>query len=438
MSAIRLRLGACALGLGLGGFMAPATAVTEIPQPLTLDAALDWAGDYNPTLRAAKIRVEQLTGQAIHADVAVPSNPRLEVGAGQRSTPAGSGTDLNVQLSQAFWVAGQGGLRAAAADRELAAARDQYRYLVSATTARVRAAFLSVLVADKAVATARRIVQANRELYDYAQRRMAAGAGTQLELNAAQLGVSRATALQARAKNRLQRARLALDELLGIDPRRRLQVKGRLDLDPLQVPDRAALLERAVRQRSDLAAAAGRVAAARQRLKLADRQIIPNLTVFGFYREENGGNGRGPNGNGATIAGGGVSFELPILHRYEGERKQAAAELDQARLEQENLRREVRLQVVRSLSDYRSARRQVKALDRAVFDAARQSVDLTRRAFQAGEVGAPAITTAQNNLIAVRTEYLSALDALIDAMTDLERATGGLIAVSAGHTREGN
>lgn len=437
MSAIRLRLGACALGLGLCGFVATASAVTQIPQPLTLNAALDWAGEYNPALRAAKIRVEQLTGKAIHADVAVPSNPRIEVGAGQRSTVGGSGTDLNIQLSQEFWVAGQGGLRESAANSELAAARDQYRYLVSATTARVRAAFLSVLVADKAVTTARRVVKANQALYDYAKRRMDAGAGTQLELNAAQLGVSRATAVLAQAKNRRQRARLALDDLLGINPRRGLSVVGELSIDPLQLPNRADLLERAVRQRSDLVAAAGRVAAARERLKLADRQIIPNLTVFGFYREENGGNGQGPRRRGATIAGGGVSFELPVLHRYEGERKEAAAALDRAQLERENLQRDVRLEVLRALSDYRSARTQVEALNSAVFDAAQQSVELTKRAFQAGEVGAPAITTAQNNLISVRTEYISALDGLINATTDLERATGGLIAIASDNDRTG-
>ncbi|KEZ75941.1 outer membrane efflux protein [Salinisphaera hydrothermalis C41B8] len=434
-----MRLGAWALGLGLGAYAVSAPAVTQIPQPLTLDAALDWAADYNPTLRAAKIRVERLSGKAIHADVAVPSNPRIELGAGQRSTPAGSGTDLNIQLSQEFWIAGQGGLRESAANRELAAARDNYRYLVSATTARVRAAFLSVLVAERAVTTAREIVSANRDLYDYAERRMKAGAGTRLELNAAQLGVSRARSVRAQAENRLARARLALDDMLGIDPRRRLQIAGTLNLDqPLRVNDRAGLLTRAVRQRSDLMAAAGRVAAARERLKLADRQLIPNLTVFGFYREENGGNGQGPGGSGATIAGGGVSFELPLLHRYEGERKQAAADLDQAQLEQENLQREVRLQVLRALSDYSTARTRVTALDRAVFDAAEQSVALTKRAFQAGEVGAPAITTAQNNLIAVRREYLSALDALIGAATDLERATGGLIAINAGSPRHGD
>ena len=73
----------------------------------------------------------------------------------------------------------------------------------------------------------------------------------------------------------------------------------------------------------------------------------------------------------------------------------------------------------------------------AVFDAAQQSVELTKRAFQAGEVGAPAITAAQNNLISVRAEYLSALEGLINATTDLERATGGLIAVAADNAHTG-
>ncbi|WP_111748544.1 TolC family protein [Salinisphaera orenii] len=438
MFAKYLRLGACALGLGLGGFVSTAGAVTQISQPLTLDAALSWASDYNPAVRGAKIRVERLSGKAIHADVAVPSNPRVEVGAGQRSTPAGTGTDLNIRISQELWIAGQGGLRESAANSELAAAKKQYRYLLSATTARVRAAFLSILVADKAVATAKRVVKANRELYDYAKRRIDAGAGTQLQVNSAKLGVSRAKALRAGAKNRLQRARLKLDDLLGIDPSRRLRIAGSLDIDPVDLPDRDELLQQAIRQRSDLVAAARQVDAARDRLSLANRELIPNLTVFGFYREENGGDGQGPNGSGATIAGGGVSVDLPVLHRYEGERKQAAAKLDKAQLQQDNLQRNVRLQVLRALADYRSARRRVKALDSAVFDAAQQSVKLTERAFQAGEVGAPAITTAQNNLIAVRTEYISAQDALINATTDLERATGGLIAVGADNAPTGD
>ncbi|RJS93706.1 TolC family protein [Salinisphaera sp. Q1T1-3] len=429
-----LRPGACALGLGLALWSASASALTQIPQPLTLAAALDWAAEHNPTLRAARIDIERRTGQAIHADVAVPSNPRVQIGAGQRRTPAGRGTDLDITLSQTFWIAGQGALREAAASHELGAARDRYRYLLSATSTRVRHAFLSVLLAERAVSTADRVQQATRRIDGYARRRLDAGAGTQLEANAARLGLRRAEALQARARRQRARARFALDELLGIAPTRRLDIVGRLRVNPADLPDRQALLSRALRQRRDLQAAAGRVAAARKRLALADRQIIPNLEVFGFYRRENSGRGEGPAGNGADILGGGISFELPLLHRYQGERRQAAAELDARRLAQDNLQRAVRLQVLRGLSDYETAREEVRSLDQAVMDAAQQSLALTRRAFAAGEVGAPAITAAQNSLMAVRREYLDALGRFVQATTDIERATGGLVAVTGAPT----
>lgn len=401
----------------------PAMAVTQIPQPLTLGDALGWAQEYNPTLRAARIRIERLTGRAIHADVAVPSNPRVELEAGQRRSRGEDTTDIGVRLSQELWIAGQGGLREAAAQGEVGAARADYQFLQASIKARVRAAFLSVLVAERAVDTARQVVEANQKLAAYADKRLNAGAGTQLATNAARLGLSRAKALLARARNRARQAGLALNDLLAIDPQRRLAIQGKLTFASLDLPSEGQLLSRAVARRTDLNAASQRVLAARQRMSLADRQIIPNLTVFGFYRQE----ADGRSGGGDDIVGGGVGFDLPVLHRYDGERKSANAELNQARLEQDNLQREVRLQVIGGIADYESASQQVAALNDAVLNAAEQTLELTRRSFAAGQVAAPAITTAQNNLIAVRQDYLDALRALISAGTDLERATGGLL-----------
>lgn len=427
MSISFYRASAAALCLSIALAAAPAIAATQIPQPLTLGDALVWAQKYNPTVRAAQIRVERMTGRAIHADVAVPSNPRVELEAGQRSNRADNSMDIGVRLSQELWIAGQGGLRQAAAQGEVGAARADYLFLQASVQARVRAAFLSVLVAERGVDTARQVVEANQKLATYANKRLNAGAGTQLEANAARIGQSRAKALLAKARNRVRQAGLALNDLLAIDPTRRLAVQGELTFAPLNLPSDSQLLRRAVKRRTDLNAAGKRVLAARKGLSLADRQIIPNLTVFGFYRQE----ADGRSGGGDDIVGGGVGFDLPVLHRYAGERKTANAELNQALLDQENLQREVRLQVIGGIAGYESASQQVEALNDAVLNAAEQTLELTRRSFAAGQVAAPAITTAQNNLIAVRQDYLNALNALISAGTDLERATGGLVVMQA-------
>ncbi|ROO26322.1 hypothetical protein SAOR_11230 [Salinisphaera orenii MK-B5] len=406
----------------------PSPAATQIPQPLRLDDALEWAQQYNPAVRAARIRIERRSGEVTDADVPVPSNPRLELEAGRRRQPQRSSTDIGIRISQEFWIAGQGGLRERAARDTLEAARGDYDFLVASVRARTRAAFLSVLVAEEAVATAERVVDVNRRLSAYARKRLEAGAGTRIETNAADIGHQRARALLAEARDQATRARLQLKDRLAIDPSRRLAIAGDIGFEDLTLPDRDTLLARAIRRRGDLDAAAARVAAAGEQLSLARRRLVPNLTVFGFYREEAGGRGDG----GADITGGGVGFELPLLDRHAGDREIASAELAAARLDQDTLQREVRLQVLSGISAYRGARESADALGSAVLEAAEQTLELTRRSFAAGKVGAPAITSAQNNLIDVRRDYLDALNALIAAGTDLERATGGLVVMATG------
>ena len=424
-----LRAGARLLGLCSLVFAVPATAVTQIPQPLTLTDALNWAQQYNTTLRGAALDIERLGGQAIHADVAVPSNPRLSIEGSQRKRADGSsGADIGVELSQELWIAGQGGLRENAANNDLAAAKLNYAFLQATIRARTRAAFLSVLVAQKSVATAERVLSVNESLSGFADKRLGAGAGTQLEANTARLGLGRARAFLAQARNREARARLALKDFLALDPSRNLRYKGALGLSRLDLPDRDTLVTRAVQRRSDLGAAAQQIMAAQSRVSLARREIIPNLTVFGFYRQEGGG--RRGNNRGANIAGGGISFDLPVLHRYAGERQVARAELSSAQLEQDVLQRDVRLAVFRAIGDYEAARSRTAALSNSVLTAAEQTLDLTQQSYAAGQVGAPAITAAQNNLFAIRRDYLDALDALVTAGTDLERATGGLVVMN--------
>lgn len=395
-----------------------AAETKQLPQPLTLDQALEWAEQYNPTLLGARIELRRREGVLEHADVAVPSNPELELGAAQREARDGStSTDIDIRLSQEFWIAGQGGLRERAAQSRLAGGRAQLDFLGSATRARVRAVFLQALVAERAVATAQEIVRVNEKLGNYAKRRLEAGKANRLEANTARIGVGRAQALLAQARNRQTQARLALSELLAVDPQRSITLQGRLSPAPLKLPSQTELLRRAITRRGDLAAAAEEVSASQEDLKLARRQIVPNLKVFGSYGREEG----------SDITGGGVALELPLLHRFGGERKQAAAELDAALLQRDTLQLVVRSQVLSALAAYESSSAQVTALNDEVVTAASQNFELTQKAYEAGELGSPALTAAQDTLINTRNDYLNALDALVASATDLERATGGLV-----------
>lgn len=402
-------------------------AAAQPPSPLDLSAALNWAESNNPTLIAARIGLRRREGALTHAERALPANPELEFEVADREPPGGrASTDIGIRLSQELWIAGQGGLRERVAQSRLTADEAELRFVRAAIRARVRAAFLDALVAERAVATARDVVAVNRDLADYARRRLDAGQGTRMEANVARIGEGRARALLARAQSERAQARIRLRELLALDPDVPLQLDGKLQPTALDIPDQRALIDRSVQRRGDLVAAASRVAAAREDLKLARRQVIPNLKVFGFYQEEEG----------ARIAGGGLSLPLPVLHRYGGERQQAVAGLEAARLERETLEREVRLQVLSALSGLQAARQRVEAMSEDVVAAARENFTLTRRAFQAGELGAPALTAAQDTLINTRRDYLDALRELVATGTELERATGGLIALDNAPAKE--
>ena len=422
----RLRLYAAGLLLALSIPSGPVNAqpptAAGLPDPLTLQAAVDQALQHNYAIRAAAAEVRRFEGEAVHAGRWVPSNPVLDVKSAERDAPGGTSTDIGISLAQEVWTGGKRRLQASAADARSQAARGRLEFLHTSTAARTRRAFLQVLLAREARRTGQRLLTAAQELQRYTRRRLEAGEATALAVNTAAIGVARARAELSRADRDLTRARLALAELLAVDPGQDLNPAGRLQPVALELPDRETLLQRSLERRSDLAAAAQAVVAAQKELQLTRRQLIPNLTIMGFYEEEES----------AEILGGGLSVSLPLLHRYRGEQQSASARLQQDQVARDALRLQVRREVLQALADYRSAREQVEVAGETMLSAAEQNLALTRTAFRAGKVGAPAITTAQDNLLSVRRTYLTALEELIVAGTALESATGGLIRMHQG------
>lgn len=405
------------VGAGADGLAQPA-----LPEPLTLEAALGQALDYNYAVRAAMARVRERDGEVVHAARPVPTNPVLGLETARRNGSDDTSTDIAIRISQELWMGGRRGLQREAAQARTDAARGQLDFLRTSVAARTRRAFLQLLLARESVRTAQRMVELAREVQTYARRRLEAGEATRLEINAAAIGLGQAEAELVQARRERARAHLALAELLAVDPARSFEVAGRLRPAALRLAEQDTLLRRSLQRRRDLAAAAQAVLSARKELRLAERQLIPNLTVMGFYEQEES----------ADIAGVGLSIPLPVLHRYSGERTAAGARLQQAQIERDALQLQVGREVLQAVTDYRAARERVEVFSGRMLEAAEENLRLIRKAFAAGKVGAPAITSAQDNLLVVRRTYLDALSELIAAGTALERATGGLVRMAQG------
>lgn len=400
----------------------PVYAQTPLPQPLDLETAVTQALENNFAIQMAEQRVVRFGGDRIHANRLTPSNPQLELSVGRRESPQDTTHDFGIGITQEVWIAGQRGLNQRSAQSRLDAARSDAAFLKLAIAARTRQAFLLVLLAEQAVSTARRAESLAVELSAIADKRLERGAATQLEVNAARVGLSTAQVALANAqKDRLQ-SRLVLAELLAVDPEDIPALQGDIAaMGDVQLPDTQRIMNLAAQQRQDLAAAAERVSAASAEFQLAKREVIPNLRITGFYEQEEQ----------SDIFGARLSFDLPVLHTFSGERQAAAAALNIAETNRQALLLAIRREIIGAVADYRTAIKTVSVLRDQAIDRAEQTVELTRKSFSAGRLSAFEIIAAQDSLLNTRDAYLTALGNLVTAATDLERASGGLLILEA-------
>ncbi len=420
---LALALPASGLGASVNGIPAAAArgAVEETTaKPLTLEQAIAGALARNFTLQLAQSRLVERRGEAVHAGRLVPSEPQLELSTGRRDGAGRTSTDLGIHISQEFWLGGQGDLARRAARATANSAESQLEFLRTVIIARTRQAFLELLVAGEETQTAQRALALAGRVERYARSRLESGQGNRPALNAARIELARAKTVLVQAHGSRENARLALTKLLAMAPETPVRAVGRLSAEAQQMPAVDTLAQRALERRRDLAAAAEDVIAARESLRLSRRALVPNLSVFASYAREGE----------EDIASVGVSLPLPLTQRYGGTIQAAGARLRQARIEQDDLALGVRREVYAALADYRSARDQIEALSREALAGAEENVRLTQTAFQSGKVGAPAVTLAQVTLLAVRADYLAGLRNFVRAVTQLERATGGLVILS--------
>ena len=251
--------------------------------------------------------------------------------------------------------------------------------------------------------------QANLELAtalaDLAENQKEAGMGTGIEVTRAQVQVSNEQQRVLAAEQQYRQSLLRLLKLIGIRLDTNLTLTENLTNTPVQVADMQEALAIALRSRSDLQARQKREEQANLDYRAARSDRIPSLSGFAGY---------GTIGSGIDSAiptwNLGVTLELPVFDggRVDARRAEALSRLRRERIEGQDLRRQIELEIRLAFAGLNLAREQITVAEEGL-QLAQQELEQARRRYQAGITSSLEVTDAQTRLERARENQITAL-----------------------------
>lgn len=305
-------------------------------------------------------------------------------------------------------------LTSAEADRALAAEGSAQAAALAYLRAARAAAVVSARRADSALAA---------ELLSLAQAQKAAGTSSAIDVTRARTQLVTAENGLLVATNQVERARIDLARVLGLDPATPLDLADTLrpDLGTTDVPiDRDGAVDRALQARPDLQAEVARGNAARQARAAIAAERLPRLDVGADY----GVNGlTPPKAIGTTDLQLQVSVPLFDGFRREGRIAEQSAVAEEAGVRERDLRQQVAADVQGALLDLNTAQAQ-QAIAAERLQLAQDELTQARQRFAAGVAGNIEVIDAQSSLIRAKDGDIDARFAAAAARVALARAVG--------------
>jgi cobalt-zinc-cadmium efflux system outer membrane protein len=389
--------------------------------PMTVEEALQHALKRNPELQIMKLEEDSTSGQLEKARLFLINNPTIGGNISKKERPQGevgdSFTNYGFKLSQEFEVAGQRGLRIAVAENELARVqsgiKDRERVLIS----EVKDSFTKVLALKKKNGLVREIVQLKEELLGYTRIKFQAGDISGLDVNLAEVELSKAKRDLLLSEREYRESLVTLQGFIGVSPDMSLTLQGDLPLEAPVLPERAILHEAALALRPDVKSAVFEVEKTKAALKLARKEVIPNVTLSGFYDRDELRNAVGLE----------ISIPFPLFDRKQAEKKEAYAKAEGAKIKSERLKKTIEREVEQAYSDLATAIDELSLFKKEIIVKTAENLNLLNLAFKEGKIGFFEVRLAQKDTIEAQFAYIEAQTRTQLAQNAIEKITGGTL-----------
>ena len=398
----------------------------------TLERIVDAALKRNGDLLSARQRIAEAQGLLTQSRLRV--NPAIDASfASGRALNSRGEREFGIGYSHTFELGGKRDRRVEVAGLGVEFATLEIANRERLLKADVKTRFADALAAVRNLTTSEQLLQLNRQSYQIAQARTRQGEGTPLEEGLLRVEVNRIASDRLLFTNQIQRAVLELKTLAGFGPDESLKLAGALSAPALGLAlDQA--LTRSLAERPDLKAARAEESLTDAEVRLAKSEAVPNVVASTRYSRVNSqfdqfglsapGGSPVPIRDTDNLLTGGVSINLPLRNRNQGNIQAAIARHQNAALRRQYLERVIRQEVQAAVARYETATKALTVFDQGVLEQSRENVRILRAAYDLGEIRLMDVINEQRRLVDTQRAYTDLLREAFLAAVEIERATG--------------
>jgi outer membrane protein, heavy metal efflux system len=397
---------------------------------LTVERLIELGGSRRADLLAARQRLAIAEGRLKQARLR--PNPTLDSEYGSPKFLAGEPEfDFSVGVSQTFELGGKRSRRVAVAQLELQQVRAEVLALERGLAAEIRAAYTNALAAARQLDVLERLIAADEEVVRVTEARLKEGDVAPLDVNLVKVEADRLRVQAIQAKSDLETQLLQLKTLTGADVAESLRLAPQPERPPRLDLGLGELTELALRERADLQAARLGEQLGTARINLARANAVPNVSAsVRFSRSKgivdlpgplNGSNFAGDLDNELTF---GVSVDIPVFNRNQGEIASATGERLQATRQREFLESAIKRDVAVAYRKYRAAAEQLVLYTTQILPRSEENLRSVRAAYGFGEFSVFEVVNEQRRLTENVTGYNQSLRDYYAALAELEAALG--------------
>lgn len=369
----------------------------------------------NPGLRAKRLEIGEAQAQLITAGLW----PNPEVGFSWQAGVGGAGGfKLGGDMLFELLRVGERTIRKRSSEAKVTQVRQDIVAEEYRVVAEVRGQRLTILGAEQGTELLRQEVAIRRRAAGLVRQRRQIGEGTDLEVSASELELAESQRDLRKAEAELHRERQGLNRLMGLPPEYsvRLEDSGR--------PLRITLIGELSGEELDRRMIAGRpeLQAKEAEYQRAERDL--ELAVLGQYPRVRVGPSFERDLDGSKSLGVGLSLELPLFNRNQGEIAERTAQRDRLRGEYVALLHRLRADAAGALAALRRAQLEVQTQEQDVLPLVKRNQDLFEGAFKAREVGILDWIVVQQRAFRAKREHLESLVGYGKVLIELEAALG--------------